>query len=63
MLENLADVQGLTVFVVSNEVTVPEDSSQFPIYANNVKIYPAITTGRGDGTGLTREETPVEMQA
>jgi tyrosinase len=48
----------LTVFVVSNKVTLPEDNSKFPIYADDVTIYPEITTrlngeGRGDGTGLT----------
>ena len=57
ILENRSDVGGLTVFVVSNEVTLPRDASQFPTYAHDVTIYPEITTnragtGRGDGTGL-----------
>ena len=56
-LENRAAVEGLTVFVVSNEVTVPEEEHRLPIYAPDVTIHRQITTdrngaGRGDGTGL-----------
>ena len=47
--------------VVSNEVTVPDDDSQLPDYAPDVKVYPEITTkqgggGRGNGTGLVHDE-------
>ena len=41
------------MFVVNNEVTLPEDPSALPIYAPDVKIYPEITDRRGEGTGLT----------
>jgi tyrosinase len=63
IVENRSDVNGLTVFVVSNEVTVPEDEAQPPIYAPDVTIYPEITTnvnggGRGEGTGLTADDMP-----
>lgn len=55
---NRAQVDGLTVFVVSNKVTVPEDESQPPVYAEGVSIHAEVTTkpsgeGRGEGTGLT----------
>lgn len=55
---NRAQVDGLTVFVISNKVTLPEDASQPPVYDGNVTIHPEITTnmsggGRGEGTGLT----------
>ena len=58
MVEDRRRVTGLRVFVISNEVTLPEDESELPIYAHNVVIHPEITTnangsGRGDGTGLT----------
>ena len=51
-------VEGLTVFVVSQEVTLPEGDAGFPSYAPSVTPYPQITTnaqggGRGEGTGLT----------
>lgn len=51
---------GLQVFVVTNEVTLPEDDSQLPTYADDVVIHPEITTnrnggGRGEGTGLTSD--------
>ena len=50
----------MTVFVVSNKVTLSEDDSQPTIYDPEVTIYPEITTkagdnnraGRGEGTGL-----------
>ncbi|OCL03657.1 Di-copper centre-containing protein, partial [Glonium stellatum] len=56
IVDNRSNVDHLTVFVVSNEVTVPENEAQLPIYAPDVKIYPEITTnmnggGRGEGTG------------
>ncbi|KAF7507389.1 hypothetical protein GJ744_010448 [Endocarpon pusillum] len=53
------DVQDLVVSVVTNEVTIPENLDELPIYAPNVNIYPEITTKtdgatpRGEGTGLT----------
>ena len=58
VLPNRRDVAGLLVFVVSNEVTLPADEGEYPIYAPDVKVHPSITTkeyggGRGDGTGLT----------
>ena len=48
----------MTVFVVSNKVTVPDDPDEMPIYDEEVTVYPEITTkqngaGRGEGTGLT----------
>lgn len=51
-------MDGLTVFVVSNKVTLPEDESQPPVYAEGVTIHAEVTTkpngeGRGEGTGLT----------
>ena len=60
-LDDRSLVRGLTVFVVSNKVTIPNDESQVPIYAPDVKIYPEITTnrdgsGRGDGTGLINQD-------
>jgi len=63
IIENRSDVGGLTVFVVSNEVTIPEDEAQLPIYAEEVKIHAEITTkpngtGRGEGTGLTAGDVP-----
>ena len=63
VLEDKSHVKGLLVFVVSNEVTIPEDDTQLPIYAPNVQIHPEVTTnregtGRGDGTGLTRDLLP-----
>jgi tyrosinase len=54
-------VEELVVSVITNEVTIPEDPDDLPIYAPNVDIYPRITmkldgvTPRGDGTGLTDE--------
>ncbi|KAH7353162.1 common central domain of tyrosinase-domain-containing protein [Pyrenochaeta sp. MPI-SDFR-AT-0127] len=55
--DSRSEVAGLTVFVVSNKVTLPEDDAQLPVYAKEVDIHPQITTnleghGRGDGTGL-----------
>jgi hypothetical protein len=53
------NVEDLVVSVVTNEVTIPENPDELPIYAPNVDIYPAITTKadgatpRGEGTGLT----------
>lgn len=63
ILPNRSDVAGLLVFVVSNEVTLPADEGEFPIYAPTVQVHPSITTnlqggGRGDGTGLTHENAP-----
>lgn len=53
-------IDGLTVFVVSNEVTVSADPDVLPEYADLVTIHPAATTrantedqGIGHGTGLT----------
>ncbi|KAL8790996.1 MAG: hypothetical protein Q9195_006070 [Heterodermia aff. obscurata] len=53
ILQDRSQVTDLTVFVVTNEVTLPEDPSALPIYAPDVNIYPEITDGRGEGTGLT----------
>lgn len=58
VLDNRGAVDGLTVFVVSNVVTVPNGIDEMPIYDDNVTVYPEITTnrdgaGRGEGTGLT----------
>lgn len=64
-----SDVRDLVVFVVSNEVTLPENDAQLPIYAPDVTVYPEITTkkdpnsegryeGRGNGTGLTEGDIP-----
>jgi tyrosinase len=54
-----ADVSGLLVSVVSNEVTLPEDPAALPQYAPNVTPWPEATTrengeGRGRGTGYTQ---------
>lgn len=38
------DVQNLVVSVVRNEVTIPENLDELPIYAPSVGIYPEITT-------------------
>ena len=62
-MEDRSQVTGLTVFVVTNEVTLPEDESALPVYAHEVEIHPEITTnangnGRGDGTGLTAGDLP-----
>lgn len=56
VLEDRSQVDGLIVFVVTNEVTLPADGSR-PTYAPDVVIHPQITTnrtgtGRGNGTGL-----------
>jgi len=61
VLENRGAVDGLTVAVVSNEVTIPEDNDKLPIYSPEVKFWPEITTslqgqGRGEGTGLTADQ-------
>ncbi|KAF2197120.1 Di-copper centre-containing protein [Delitschia confertaspora ATCC 74209] len=62
VVKDRSAVAGLTVFVVSNEVTLPEDEYQLPIYADTVTVYPEITTkkdsseGRGEGTGLTEND-------
>jgi tyrosinase len=54
-------VEGLVVSVITNEVTIPENPDDLPIYAPTVDVYPRITTKvdgvtpRGDGTGLTDE--------
>ncbi|KAL9100136.1 MAG: hypothetical protein Q9163_004452 [Psora crenata] len=66
VLPNRSDVAGLLVFVVSNEVTLPPDDGEFPVYAPTVKVHPSITTnpqgnGRGDGTGLTRADVPAAL--
>ena len=58
VLDNRSAVDGLTVFVVSNKVTVPDSIDEMPTYDDNVTVYPEITTntngaGRGEGTGLT----------
>lgn len=58
ILDNRGLVDGLTVAVVSNEVTIPENDNLLPIYAPTVELYPQITTnlhggGRGEGTGFT----------
>ncbi|KAL9088475.1 MAG: hypothetical protein Q9165_006199 [Trypethelium subeluteriae] len=63
VVEDRSQVTGLTVFVVTNEVTLPEDNYSLPIYAPDVEIYPKITTsqngnGRGNGTGLTAGDLP-----
>ncbi|KAL9621323.1 MAG: hypothetical protein Q9160_004214 [Pyrenula sp. 1 TL-2023] len=60
IVEDRSEVANLTVYVVSNEVKLPEDNSQLPVYAPDVTIYPEITTarngeGRGNGTGLTAD--------
>ncbi|KAM0544970.1 hypothetical protein ACHAPJ_011550 [Fusarium lateritium] len=52
---------GLLLGVVSNEVTPPNTAEGFPSYSENVTVHPEITTrrdgsGRGDGTGATRDE-------
>ncbi|KAF2865458.1 hypothetical protein BDV95DRAFT_632307 [Massariosphaeria phaeospora] len=52
-----ANVDGLLVSVVSNEVTLPDGPEALPQYAPNVHPWPAATTrengeGRGRGTGL-----------
>ncbi|SLM36604.1 Uncharacterised domain, di-copper centre [Lasallia pustulata] len=57
----LAEVPELTVSVISNEVQLPTAPHQLPTYAEEVEVYPAITTnrdgaGRGENTGLTSEE-------
>ena len=66
VLPNRSDVAGLLVFVVSNEVTLPSDEGEYPIYAPDVKVHPSITTnvqggGRGDGTGLTLDNAPASI--
>ena len=53
-----SQVSKLTVFVVTNEVELPEEPDRLPSYAADVTVYPDITTnrdgeGRGHGTGLT----------
>ena len=63
VVDNRSEVHGLKVFVISNEVTLPEDDTKLPIYAPDVTVYTDITTnkqrtGRGNGTGLVREEVP-----
>ncbi len=63
VVDNRSDVEGLKVFVISNEVTLPEDDTKLPIYAPDVTIYPDITTnvqrtGRGNGTGLVHDDLP-----
>lgn len=63
VLDDRSQLPGLKVFVVSNEVTIPEDENQTPTYAHDVRIHPEITTkedgsaGRGEGTGLVVGET------
>jgi tyrosinase len=52
------EVADLVVSVISNEVTVPTNDDEFPIYSDEVQVYPECTTarngeGRGEGTGLT----------
>lgn len=63
VLDDRSVVGGLKVFVVSNEVTIPEDDTKPPIYAPDVTVHADITTnarggGRGDGTGLARGVVP-----
>lgn len=60
IIEDQSTIDGLVVYVVSNEVTVSVDPDVPPVYAEGVTIHPAATTrvdsesdGRGHGTGLT----------
>ena len=60
-MTNEAVVDGLKVFVVSNELTIAPDYKGLSIHDTDVKIYPEITTyregdGRGHSTGLTKAE-------
>lgn len=57
----LGEVPELTVSVISNEVQLPTAAHELPTYAEEVEVYPAITTnrdgvGRGENTGLTSED-------
>ncbi len=50
-------VADLKVSVVSNEVSVPGGPGRLPVYAEEVRVHPKVTTaadgsGRGEGTGL-----------
>lgn len=50
-------VPDLKVSVVSNEVSVPVEPGMLPVYAEEVRVHPEVTTaadgsGRGEGTGL-----------
>jgi len=50
-------VADLKVSVVSNEVSVPGGPGRLPVYAEEVRVHPEVTTaadgsGRGEGTGL-----------
>lgn len=61
IVEDRSQVAGLTVFVVTNGVTLPQDASQLPIYDEDVVVRPEVTTnrdrqGRGNGTGLTASD-------
>lgn len=62
IIEDRSQVAGLTVFVVTNGVTLPSPQdvhvSPLPVYDEEVVVRPEITTnrdhqGRGNGTGLT----------
>lgn len=61
LLDDPSAVTGLKVFVVTNDVTVPDDLNTIPQYAPEVRIHTGITTnlngeGRGKGTGLVEGE-------
>ncbi|KAF2213581.1 hypothetical protein CERZMDRAFT_39490, partial [Cercospora zeae-maydis SCOH1-5] len=64
-LDDRSQVPGLTVFVISNEVTVTEPTDELPIFADDVVIHAEATTnrdgsGRGNGTGLAVGEDGTE---
>jgi tyrosinase len=59
-IDDRSSVDGLKVFVVTNEVTLPQHENELPTYEYDVTPVLEITTklggegGRGEGTGLTR---------
>ncbi|USW56418.1 Putative tyrosinase copper-binding domain, di-copper centre-containing domain superfamily, tyosinase [Septoria linicola] len=64
-LDDRSQVPGLTVFVVSNEVTATQPTDELPIFADEVVIHAQATTnldgtGRGNGTGLAVGEEGTE---
>ncbi|PPJ60917.1 hypothetical protein CBER1_06201 [Cercospora berteroae] len=64
-LDDRSQVPSLTVFVISNEVTVTEPLDELPIFADDVTIHAEATTnrdgsGRGNGTGLAVGEDGTE---